>query len=169
MTWLLHLYPARWRERYGEEFRAVLAHQRASVGLFFDVLAGAVDAHLHPQVQPSHSTQIQGEDTMTIAMLRRCTLGGPKLSPSDRRVARRVTMLSGLVIAALMIGLTKIYRGATPVQALIYWSGPALSFIYEQTAYLRERSGLTRAFFLGGSLLGMYLFILAACVIGAHL
>ena len=27
MTWLLQLYPARWRERYGEEFGAVLASQ----------------------------------------------------------------------------------------------------------------------------------------------
>jgi hypothetical protein len=38
MNWLLQLYPARWRERYGEEFGAVLATQRASVGLMFDVL-----------------------------------------------------------------------------------------------------------------------------------
>ena len=169
MTWLLHLYPARWRKRYGEEFRAVLANQRASAGLFFDVLAGAVDAHLHPQIQQSDSTHIQGDDAMTVAMLRRCALGGPKLSPSDRRAARRVTVLSSLVIAALMIGLAKIYRGATPVQALIYWSAPALSLIHGQMAYLRKRSGLTKAFFLGGSLLGMYLFILAACVIATKL
>jgi hypothetical protein len=33
MKWLLQLYPARWRERYGEEFGAVLASQRASVGM----------------------------------------------------------------------------------------------------------------------------------------
>jgi hypothetical protein len=169
MTWLLRLYPARWRKRYGEEFRAVLAHQRASVGLFFDVVAGAVDAHLHPQIQQSDSTHIQGDDTMTVAMLRRCALGGPKLSHGDRRIAWRVTILSALVIAALEIGLAKIYRGATPVQALIYWSAPALSLIYEQTAYLRKRSGLTQAFVLGGGLLGMYLFMLAVCAIATRL
>jgi hypothetical protein len=45
MNWLLQLYPARWRERYGEEFQAVLASQRASVGLVLDVLGGAIDAH----------------------------------------------------------------------------------------------------------------------------
>ncbi len=169
MTWLLHLYPARWRKRYGEEFRAVLANQRASAGLFFDVLAGAVDAHLHPQIQQSDSTHIQGDDAMTVAMLRRCAFGGPKLSPSDRRVARRVMILSALTIAALEIGLAKIYRGATPVQALIYWSAPALAFIYEQTAYLRKRSWPTQAFILGGGLLGMYVFMLAVCAIANKL
>ena len=33
MRWLLRLYPAAWRERYGEEFGAILDSQRASVGL----------------------------------------------------------------------------------------------------------------------------------------
>jgi hypothetical protein len=169
MTWLLHLYPARWRQRYGEEFRSVLANQRASVGLFFDVLAGAVDAHLHPQIQPSHSAHIQGDNSMTVAMLRRCALGGPKLSPRDRRIARRVMIGSALVIAALEIGLSRIYRGAMPIQALIYWSAPALSLIYEQTAYLRKRSARTQAFILGGGLLGMYLFMLAVCGVATKL
>ncbi|MGA2413092.1 MAG: hypothetical protein ABSF59_01520 [Candidatus Sulfotelmatobacter sp.] len=169
MTWLLHLYPARWRQRYGEEFRAVLANQRNTPGLFFDVLAGAVDAHLHPQIQPSDSTHIQEGDTMTVAMLRRCAFGGPKLSPADRRVAWRVTIGSALVIAALEIGLAKIYRGATPVQALIYWSAPALSLIYEQTAYLRKRPARTQALILGGGLVGMYVFMLAVCAVAAKL
>ncbi len=46
MKWLLQLYPAPWRERYGEEFGAVLASQRASPGMVLDVLGGAIDAHL---------------------------------------------------------------------------------------------------------------------------
>jgi hypothetical protein len=106
---------------------------------------------------------------MTVAMLRRCALGGPKLSPADRRIARRVMIGSALVIAALEIGLSRIYRGAMPVQALIYWSAPALSLIYEQTAYLRKRSARTQAFILGGGLLGMYLFMLAVCGVATKL
>src|SRR5271170_6266994 len=117
MNWLLRLYPARWRERYGEEFGAVLASQRASVGLVLDVLGGAIDAHLYPQTQLSDSTQTKGEDTMTFAMLQRCAAGGPKLSPSDRRIARRIMIGSALVIAGLEIVLSKIYRGAPAVQA----------------------------------------------------
>ena len=46
-TWLVRLYPARWRARYGDEFESVL-HER-SLGPFdvLDVVLGAVDAHLH--------------------------------------------------------------------------------------------------------------------------
>jgi hypothetical protein len=41
-----NLYPADWRERYGDEFDALLEDQSASPGVLADVVAGAVDAHL---------------------------------------------------------------------------------------------------------------------------
>src|SRR5260370_4055772 len=81
MNWLLPLYPARWRVRYGEEFGAALASQHASVGLVLDVLAGAVDAHLYPQIQNSQSKPINGDDTMTIESVPPCHVGGPQPSP----------------------------------------------------------------------------------------
>jgi hypothetical protein len=169
MNWLLQMYPARWRERYGEEFGAVLAGQRASVGLVLDVLGGAIDAHLHPQIQHSHSKQIKGDDTMTLEMLQRCSAGGPKLSPRDRRIASLFTIVSALGIAVLYILLTKIDRGGPAVRAVFYASVPSLSLIYGQTAYLRKRPWLTQAFVLGAGLSAMYLFMLAVCVIGGKL
>jgi hypothetical protein len=169
MNWLLRLYPAPWRERYGEEFGAVLASQHASPGLVLDVLAGAVDARLHPQIQHTHSKQIKGDDTMTLEMLQRCAAGGPKLSPSERRIASRFAIWSALVMAVLYMVLTKIYREAPAVQAVFYASVFSSSTVYLQAAYLRNRPWLTRVFILGGSLLGMYLFMLAVCVIGSKL
>lgn len=169
MTWLLWLYPARWRKRYGEEFRAVLSDQRASLGLFFDVLAGAVDAHLNPQILHSATEQNGGENTMTLAMLQRCAAGGVKLSPEDRRVASRVTIWSGLAMAVLCIALTKLYREAAPVQALLYAAAPALSMVYAQTAYLRRRYWGVQAFILAGGVSGMYLFMLAICLLAKRL
>ena len=169
MNWLLRLYPARWRERYGEEFGAVLASQRASVGLVVDVLGGAIDAHLHPQFQHSDSNQIKGEDTMTLAMLQRCAAGGPKLSPSERRIAFQLSMWSALGIAVLYIVLTKIYRGAPAVQA-VYWTSIFFpNFIYQQTVYLKKRFWLTQAIVLGAGLSAMYLFMLTVCVVGSKL
>jgi hypothetical protein len=41
---LLRLYPRRWRERYGEEFAALLAESPPGLGLIIDVLGGAIDA-----------------------------------------------------------------------------------------------------------------------------
>ena len=185
MNWLLQLYPARWRERYGEEFSAVLASQRVSPGLVLDVLAGAIDARLypqtrrqiHPQIQPQIDSQIQnsdtkqskGEDTMTLAMFERCAAGGPKLSPSERRIAFRLSIGSCLVIAALYIVLTKIYREAPAVQA-VYWTSIFFpNFIYQQMVYLKKRLWLTQAFVLGAGLSAMYLFMLAVFVIGSKL
>jgi hypothetical protein len=169
MSWLLQLYPARWRERYGEEFGAVLASQHASLGLVLDVLGGAIDAHLHPQIQHSDSKQIRGDDTMTLEMLQRCAAGGPKLSPHDQRIASLFMILSGLVMASLYMGLTKIYPAAPAVQAFFYASFPSLALVYGQTAYLRKRPWLTQVFILGGGLSGMYLFMLAVCVIASKL
>jgi hypothetical protein len=166
VNWLLQLYPARWRERYGEEFGAVLARQRASVGLVLDVLAGAIDAHLYPQIQNSNSKPIKEEDTMTLLMLQRCAAGGPKLSPRDQRIASFFMILSALVMAVLYIALTKIYHSAPAVQAVGYASFPALCLVHGEAAYLRKRPWLTQVFILVGGLSGMYLFMLAVCVIG---
>ena len=169
MKWLLQLYPARWRERYGEEFETVLASQRASVGLVLDVLGGAIDAHLYPQIQKSNSKPIKEEDTMTLLMLQRCSAGGPKLSRRDQRIASLFMILSALVMAVLYIALTKIYHSAPAVQAVGYASFPALCLVYGEAAYLRKRPWLTQVFVLVGGLSGMYLFMLAVSVIGSRL
>jgi hypothetical protein len=169
MKWLLQLYPARWRERYGEEFGAVLASQRASVGMVLDILGGAIDAHLYPQIQNSNSKPIKEEDTMTLLMLQRCSAGGPKLAPRDQRIASLFMILSALVMAVLYIALTKIYHSAPAVQAVGYASFPALCLVYEEAAYLRKRPWLTQVFILVAGLSGMYLFMLAVSVIGSRL
>ena len=169
MTWMLRLYPAQWRKRYGEEFAVVLAGQRASLGLVFDVLGGAIDAHLHPQIQPSPSEQIQGNDTMTIQMLQRCAAGGPKLSPRDQKIASMFMIGSALMMAVLYIALRKIYHAAPAVEAVGYTSFPAIALIYEQTAYLRKRPVLTQILIAGAGIVALYLFMLGACVIASKL
>lgn len=50
MKRLVRLYPRAWRERYEEEFVAMLEQRPASVRDYFDVALGALDAWLAPQV-----------------------------------------------------------------------------------------------------------------------
>ena len=45
---LLELYPHAYRQRYGEELRAVLEQQPVTVSTLFDLMLGALDAHLQP-------------------------------------------------------------------------------------------------------------------------
>jgi hypothetical protein len=44
---LIRCYPARWRDRYGEEFAMVLGERTLGPFDVADVLLGALDAHLH--------------------------------------------------------------------------------------------------------------------------
>ena len=45
---LLELYPQAYRQRYGDELRAVLEQQPVTITTLLDVLVGALDAHLQP-------------------------------------------------------------------------------------------------------------------------
>ncbi|HWF06484.1 MAG TPA: hypothetical protein VHA06_22530 [Candidatus Angelobacter sp.] len=168
MKWMVQLYPAAWRQRYGEEFAAVLAEQRASPGLILDVLGGAVDARLHPQVRGEKKNS-KGEETMTNEMMQRCAAGGPKLSKEDQKIASMAVVFSSLFFTILYLVLTKIYHAKPAVEALGYASFPAIWMVYEQTAYLRKRKVSTQAVISLGIMGAMYLFMLGACEIAARL
>ena len=43
--WLVYLYPRAWRQRYGDEFCAVLAQQHLTIADVVDIMRGALDAH----------------------------------------------------------------------------------------------------------------------------
>ncbi len=49
-NFLLSLYPRVWRQRYGEEIADLLAQEPLSVRLVIDLIRGALDARLHPQL-----------------------------------------------------------------------------------------------------------------------
>ena len=49
---LTRLYPRGWRERYQDEMAEVLAQHTISVGTLFDIVVGALDAHVHADVRP---------------------------------------------------------------------------------------------------------------------
>ncbi|MBI2780643.1 MAG: hypothetical protein HYX55_02450 [Chloroflexi bacterium] len=51
MSGLIRLYPAAWRARYGDEFEALLADRPATLRDRIDIVLGALDARLSPQVR----------------------------------------------------------------------------------------------------------------------
>ena len=50
MKALVRLYPRAWRDRYEAEVIDLLDQRRPSFRDALDLVVGAVDAHLHPQV-----------------------------------------------------------------------------------------------------------------------
>jgi hypothetical protein len=65
MTWLLALYPPRWRHRYGDELRSLVASQPFSFQAAVDLIAGAIDAWLEPQKLPMQPAPA-GEEGVTM-------------------------------------------------------------------------------------------------------
>jgi hypothetical protein len=66
---LLSLYPSGWRKRYGEEFTELLAARPPSLGDRVDIVRGAVDARLHPQVRGAEAIAERVRDRFGIAPL----------------------------------------------------------------------------------------------------
>jgi hypothetical protein len=50
MRWLLRLYPRDWRRRYGPEMEALLSEMHPGPRAAVDLVRGAIDARLHPQL-----------------------------------------------------------------------------------------------------------------------
>jgi len=55
MTRLVRLYPRAWRDRYQDEFLALLAERPPTWGDLVDTVRGALDAHLNPQAETEPS------------------------------------------------------------------------------------------------------------------
>jgi hypothetical protein len=53
--WLLGMYPKAWRDRYGHELLEILEGQHMTPGTILDIVAGALDARLHPRLLPPHA------------------------------------------------------------------------------------------------------------------
>ena len=63
---LLRLYPRAWRRRYGAEMDAMLADERLTLRTLVDLLAGAIDARVNPQLRGADPcAPVQGVTTMT--------------------------------------------------------------------------------------------------------
>jgi len=160
MRWLVRLYPKAWRERYGEEFSDVLAGQHASVGLIVDVLGGALDARLHPQVHV-RETGTGKEDTMTADMMKRCAVGGAKGSKKEM-LALAVAYLA---LTFIYVRLSKAFHGSAAVEALGYSLFAVMMLVYLQMNYLRRRSVAAQALFVGGFATFIYLAMWGICAI----
>jgi hypothetical protein len=108
VTWLLKLYPPRWRRRYGEEFHALIAPQRFSFVTVLDIIGGAIDAWIQPQshLAAPAAAQSEGDTIMLAKMLRlRCAGQGVQTTTADGLKGASITLggtLLSVVVATWM-------------------------------------------------------------------
>lgn len=76
MTPLLRLYPPAWRERYLDEMAALLAERPAGIRDRIDLVRGALDAWLHPQVRSAARPDDQEPVMRPIGIAVLAVLGG---------------------------------------------------------------------------------------------
>jgi hypothetical protein len=110
MTWLLKLYPPRWRRRYGPELTALIAAQPFSIAAAIDLLAGAIDAWFHPRmVQPT--PEMKGDVPMIARIMQlKCAGYGPTVTPTDRRKNTTINIGGTLVLALAWLALVWVWK-----------------------------------------------------------
>jgi hypothetical protein len=104
MTWLLYLYPPRWRRRYGAELGDLIAARPFSIGGALDLLAGAIDAWIHPELVAPATSESKGEVVMIARALHlKCAGYGPDITSSDKRKSAAVVVGGALVLTLLWL------------------------------------------------------------------
>lgn len=147
MRVLLRLYPKAWRNLYGDEFAGILATQRLSPRLLFDIIGGAVDARLQPQVRLAEG------DTMTRNLLKRCAASGPQLSKKDELIGAGAMIGFSLLFAGLYVWASYVYRDNEMVDAFGIMAFPAAMIATMPFTYLKGQSRTARVVTVGGLLL----------------
>ena len=160
MTWLLALYPPRWRRRYGGELHALIGSQPFSLHAAIDLIAGAIDAWLEPQKIPLQPDERQGGATMigTIVKLG-CTGSGARVTREDTWKSLAVMLGGTLLLTGLWMALHIRLGDRTYVDAF-----SAMAFLVPYLFSLRYtslkgRSFATQSIFIGGMLLVLTLIL----------
>ena len=170
MTWLLKLYPPRWRRRYGEELRSLIGAQPFSIGNTIDLISGAIDAWIHPQmiavVQPAPAAK--GEESMLGKTMKfRCAGYGPNITKADQWKSAAVMLGVTAVLTLVWVWLRVKTHDDPYVESfsiMPFFAGLLVSMRY---TYLKARSAAAQAIFIGGSLAMLTLiFALAGWISG---
>ena len=101
---LLRLYPPGWRRRYEEEVGALVEDEPFSLGAAVDLMRGAFDAHMHPELGAPSLVGSTGSGQIPLA------------PPSQRSPVADLLRVVLVLIALIVIGLGLLYayRAQTP-------------------------------------------------------
>ena len=160
MTWLLALYPPRWRRRYGDELRALIGSQPFSLHAAIDLIAGAIDAWIEPQQISMQTDAGQEGGTMIGTMMKPgCAGSGERVTREDTRKSVTVMLVGTLLLTALWMVMHIRLGDRTYVDAF-----SAMAFLVPYVFSLRYtslkgRSLPTQSIFIGGMILVLALIL----------
>lgn len=139
---LLLLYPRAWRERYGAEIEEMLTEQQVTLRTVLDLVAGAIDARLNPQlITPPQTGQLEGGTTMLSRL--RCAPAGVSIQDQWRSAG---WMVGGtLVLTMLSLGLLRLVGPNSFSEGLIYSAFPASLMLSSESTFLKCYSRQARS------------------------
>ena len=111
---LVGLYPAAWRQRYGDEFIALLEERPPRRFDVIDIAWGALDAHLFPQAP-------EGRFRMFIRLAGLAAIGAGAALLAGFAGLNEITVPVFYVLA--IIGLVGIHLRQVPVRPALAWFG----------------------------------------------
>lgn len=110
---LLRLYPRAWRERYGDEFLALVGDRPLGLPQLIDIVSGAIDAHLSSDVRATTvserpAAQAQGGEAVIETWKPICFRDRPAvLSKRDALIGSVVVIGGSILFSALGIVLRR--------------------------------------------------------------
>jgi hypothetical protein len=127
---LVRLYPRAWRARFEDEFTALLEQHSFHVRAAFDILIGAIDAHLYPQVHRENNDMQKSKPLAAIGfvlVLPACLvcLSGFVQFRAPEALIHPAVVLGGLA-AALVLNILPVVR-VTPLREDGCFEGAALT------------------------------------------
>jgi hypothetical protein len=156
---LIRLYPRQWRGKYGAEMTEMLASAPLTLRSATDLIAGAIDARLNPQLAAGPSGAVKG-CTMTTQMFR-CSSAG--FSKVDQRRSAAWMIGGSLAIVLGSVALQAMIGANSLSEALLLGAFPAALMLSNEPTYFRPYSRAARlTLSIGGA--ALILLVTWACV-----
>jgi len=150
VRWLLALYPRGWRDRYAAEVASLLSTEPVTLRLVLDLIAGAVDARLHPQ-PVFRRAPAAGEETFTMSTIfAHCQPA--HVDPADQRRGAVLVLSLSFILALGYIALKRWTGDNLVVDAFGISSFPAALMISSWNTYLKPYSTAAKATIIVGTI-----------------
>ena len=156
---LLRFYPRAWRDRYGEEFVAMLGTGAIHPQQVLDILFGAVDAWLSSDVRKATVPIRGGTQTggpMTLNRFLTCASSGWRVTARDGLIGAGAMIVASIAFAIL--GVAAARAGWTATSAFATQFGFLAALVVSMPFWLTKgQPWKAQALLVGGTLLFMIL------------